>query len=345
VPSKLVGIGTLVREVGMSAGWLRHLADTGQIPSERSAGGHRRFDVDAVRNALARHRGGPPLADVDPVVPTTPPEWSQTVALEGASEDIVWRSVVEDLRLDPSSPAVKTVAYAFNEMLNNAIDHSGGRDAVVEVWALPERLAFRITDDGQGVFPHLRSGLKLADEFEAIQELTKGKRTTWPERHTGEGICFTSKVGDTFRLSAALIRWTVDNIRGDHAVGESPVSIGTEVYFEVSTSTTRTPAQVFAEFTEDFEFVRTRPVVKLFGLGMTFVSRSEARRLLDGLEAFQEVELDFSGVEDVGQGFVDELVRVWPAAHPGHTVVPTNMNSAVEMMVKRGLGPLRRSQQ
>ena len=85
-------------------------------------------------------------------------------------------------------------------------------------------------------------------------------------------------------------------------------------------------------------FVRTRPVVKLFEIGTAFVSRSEARRLLDGLDAdFETVEVDFTGVTGVGQGFVDELVRVWPATHPDKKVLPINMNSAVDFMVRRGL--------
>ena len=79
-------------------------------------------------------------------------------------------------------------------------------------------------------------------------------------------------------------------------------------------------------------------MVKLFEAGTTFVSRSEARRLLDGLAAdFNTVEVDFTGVSDVGQGFVDELLRVWPDSHPDKTVIPANMNPAVEFMVRRGL--------
>ena len=93
-------------------------------------------------------------------------------------------------------------------------------------------------------------------------------------------------------------------------------------------------------------FVRTRPVVKLFEIGTVFVSRSEARRLLDGLDTdFDTVEVDFTGVTDVGQGFVDELLRVWPAAHPGKTVLPTSMNKAVEFMVQRGLSRIERLDQ
>ena len=79
-------------------------------------------------------------------------------------------------------------------------------------------------------------------------------------------------------------------------------------------------------------------MVKLFQIGTSFVSRSEARRLLDGLDTdFEIVEVDFTGVSDVGQGFVDELLRVWPKDHPGKTVIPTNMNPAVEFMFQRGL--------
>jgi hypothetical protein len=96
---------------------------------------------------------------------------------------------------------------------------------------------------------------------------------------------------------------------------------------------------IFGQFSDaDAAFVRTRPVVKLFEIGTIFVSRSEAKRLLDGLAAdFDAVDVDFTGVTDVGQGFVDELLRVWPKAHPGKEVNPINMNQAVEFMVRRGL--------
>ena len=39
-------------------------------------------------------------------------------------------------------------------------------------------------------------------------------------------------------------------------------------------------------------------------IGVAFVSRSEAKRLLSGMERFKEVEVDFTGIGVVGQGFV-----------------------------------------
>jgi len=67
------------------------------------------------------------------------------------------------------------------------------------------------------------------------------------------------------------------------------------------------------------------------------VSRSEAKRLLHGLDRFREVVLDFRGVEGVGQGFADEVFRVWAHAHPQTTLIPVHMNRAVEFMVRRAL--------
>lgn len=332
-----VRIGALAKEVDLSVGWLRKLADDGAIPSVRSGSGHRRFDVEAVRDALARRQQPVTVATAATVVPQQHPQWNRSVSLAGLEEHEVWADVVADLQLDRSSLAVRIMTYAFTEMLNNAIDHSEATQAQVSVWSSTERLGFAIRDDGVGVFRRLRTGLRLDDDFTSIQELTKGKRTTAPDKHTGEGIFFSSKAVDLFQLTSAGLRWTVDNIRADVAVGDAPHQPGTLVYAEISPATTRELQQLFQQFTVDFEFVRTRPVVKLFGLGMTFVSRSEARRLLDGLDEFTEVEVDFNGVTDVGQGFVDELLRVWPSSHPGKRVIPVNMSEAVEFMVRRGL--------
>lgn len=81
----------------------------------------------------------------------------------------------------------------------------------------------------------------------------------------------------------------------------------------------------------------TRTVVKLFGLGRDFVARSEARRLLHGLEVFREVVVDFDGVRGIGQGFADEIFRVFGREHPEVRLVPVNMNEAVQFFVERAL--------
>lgn len=334
-PERLVRIGEVAAEFGLSVSRIRQLADADAIPSTRSAGGQRLFDLGAVRAALARR-----TLPLDPLTAAeeAKPSWHRELTLLGLAEDVVWRRVKEDLGLSTESKAGRIMGYAFTEMLNNAIDHSGSETATIKWWVTPDQWSFEIRDYGIGVFPKLRRGLDLANDFEAVQELSKGKRTTDRARHTGEGIFFTSKALDIFRLTSSGIRWTVDNIRKDVALGVAPIVRGTSVECQVDPETQRDLPDVFHQFTDDLAFVRTRPVVKLFEVGTSFVSRSEARRLLDGLDTdFEIVEVDFTGVTDVGQGFVDELLRVWPAAHPDKAVVPINMNAAVEFMVRRGL--------
>ncbi|MCZ7599148.1 MAG: STAS-like domain-containing protein [Gammaproteobacteria bacterium] len=105
--------------------------------------------------------------------------------------------------------------------------------------------------------------------------------------------------------------------------------------FEADPRTPRDLRRLFDEYTEDHEFARTRTVIKLFGIGVEFVSRSEAKRLLHGLEKFREVVLDFTGVEMVGQGFADEVFRVWQREHPEVRLLPVHMSEPVAFMVER----------
>ena len=94
---------------------------------------------------------------------------------------------------------------------------------------------------------------------------------------------------------------------------------------------------IFKQFTKDHEFYASQPTIKLFETGLIFLSRSEARRLTTGFEEFSEIRLDFVKVESVGQGFTDEVFRVWSNEHPNIELIPIRMNEAVAFMVNRSL--------
>lgn len=336
-----VRIGELSQVVGLHPNWIRKLADDGIIPSEKTPKGHRIFDIDQVQIALSVRAAQKQslTAGAGIGILFGPPQWEHVFQIAGLEEDIVWKSIILDLGIDESSRVSTIFSYAFTEMLNNAIDHSNGENVIVRFWQNPKKWAFEIEDNGQGVFSTLMRGLNLEDRFAALQELSKGKRTTAAVGHSGEGIFFTSKVVDIFQIASDGIRWTCDNLREDVAVGLEPINAGTRVSAELSTSTEKILGEIFRKFSDEHEFVRTRPILKLFEIGVRFMSRSEAKRLLSGLDDFTEIEIDFADVVEVGQGFVDELVRVWPSMHPGKKVIPVNMNPAIEFMIKRGLPP------
>ena len=261
-----------------------------------------------------------------------------------ATEDEAWAEMHSEVEClaDITDAARSILNYAVTEMVNNAIDHSSGRWFEMSVRCSEGVITIEIADDGVGAFAHLRDRLGLPDTFAAIQQLSKGKETTAPERHTGEGIFFSSKAVDRFELESSGLRWIIDNRQGDQAVGDSPRQTGTLVRLELDPATERRLADVFGRYTNDdsLEFDTTRSVVRLFETGGTFVSRSEAKRLTTRLERFDHVIVDFEGVDEVGQGFVDELFRVWQRQHPDVTLTPANMSPAVEQMVRRGLAGL-----
>ena len=64
------------------------------------------------------------------------------------------------------------------------------------------------------------------------------------------------------------------------------------------------------------------------------VSRSQARRVIQRFERFREVLLDFEGVESIGQGFADEIFRVFKNEHPAVTLTVVRAGSAVARMIQ-----------
>ena len=75
--------------------------------------------------------------------------------------------------------------------------------------------------------------------------------------------------------------------------------------------------------------------IKLYTMGTIHISRSQARRVLNRLEKFRKVILDFDKVPTVGQAFADEIFRVFKEKYPEVEIIPENMNEAVEFMVER----------
>ena len=201
---------------------------------------------------------------------------------KGLEEDRAWTELVAAVpALRDLAPEARRIAtYAFTEMLNNVIEHSRSKTADVRVRAKRDVVEIEIVDHGVGAFETVRSKLRLATPRDAIGEISKGKTTTMPQRHAGEGIFFTSKAVRRFELEANGSSWIVDNARNDFTVTSSDVTRGTRVRLAIPRRPAKSLRDVFAEYTIDDAFAKTRTVVRLFALGTEFVSRSEARRML-----------------------------------------------------------------
>jgi len=230
-------------------------------------------------------------------------------------------------------------SYAFSEMMNNAIEHSASKNIQIDVEKSDHTLIFHVNDFGIGVFRNIMKKRHLQSEVEAIQDLLKGKTTTQPQAHSGEGIFFTSKIADVFVLESFNHRLVIDNLIEDIFLEEvKPMKKGTKVTFKIAADSTKHLNDIFKKFQTDpaeHAFDKTEIQVKLYTMGTIHISRSQARRVLTGLEKFKFVVLDFDRVPTVGQAFADEIFRVFKKRYPDIEMKPVNMNGAVRFMVER----------
>jgi hypothetical protein len=224
-------------------------------------------------------------------------------------------------------------------MLNNAIEHSESENIHVIVEKNENNLLFQINDFGIGVFRNIMNDRKLKSELEAVQDLLKGKTTTQPQAHSGEGIFFTSKIADAFSLESFGYKLTIENNIEDLFFEEiKPSKKGTKVSFDIACNSERHLNDLFAEYQtnpEEYAFDKTEIQIKLYTMGTIHISRSQARRVLTGLEKFKSITLDFDNVPNVGQAFADEIFRVFKNKNPDIQITPINMNKAVKFMIGR----------
>lgn len=229
--------------------------------------------------------------------------------------------------------------YAFTEMLNNAIEHSKSENIEIEIKKEKSNITFIVNDFGIGVFKNVMKQRKLRSEIEAMQDILKGKTTTQPHSHTGEGIFFTSKIADVFLLESFKYRLRVDNLIKDVFFEElKPIKNGTRVVFTISNQSQKHLSDVFNKFVVnpgEPGFNKTEILVRLFTQGTIYISRSQARRILSGLDKYKTVVLDFDKVTTIGQAFADEIFRVYQQSYPQVRIQPINMIEPVKFMVDR----------
>jgi anti-sigma regulatory factor (Ser/Thr protein kinase) len=260
--------------------------------------------------------------------------------LAGLQEDLPWR-----LDFAPNFELPATVSrmaqHAFTELLNNAIDHSGGGSVTVSMRQTPLQLQLLISDDGCGVFQRIEQSFQINDPALAMLELSKGKLTSAPERHSGHGLFFTSRLADVFDLHANQAAfqsraWETRRWRSGKPNAAS-TRAGTSVYLAITLDTPRTLDAVLRAYSADaagYAFERTSvPLHLITGSGQSLASRADAKRVASRLSSFRAAEIDFEGVTDIGHGFADELFRVFRREHPALELLPLHMAPQVAAMV------------
>ncbi len=211
-----------------------------------------------------------------------------------------------------------------------------------------------ILDLGIGLFRKIQQAAGLANEHDALLELAKGKFTTDPGHHTGEGMFFTARMFDRFTILSGTMyvsfgaggaNWVIEDPHSRDALEK-----GTLVTMKINPRSKRTTKHVFDRYASvggepAADVKRTHLAIRLARPGgEPLVSRSQAKRILSRLEQFDEAILDFGGVPEIGPAFADEIFRVFPLEHPRVRLIPVEANEPVMPMIVRAQEEFRRHQ-
>ena len=260
--------------------------------------------------------------------------------LAGLREDIVWLETLAPLLADLPENVLDMWHYGVTEMINNAIDHSEGTEIKVHFTRTALDTEIWINDDGEGIFHRIQRLGNLYDPREAILELAKGKFTTDPANHSGEGIFFTSRAFDLFVIMSRTLYFSHTAERDDWLIDDDKDIPGTRVLLKLDNDSQRTLTSIYSHFSDPDEFTFSKTIVPVRLArheGEKLVSRSQAKRLVSRFEKFKTVALDFTGVEEIGQAFADEIFRVFASSHPGVELIPIHATTEVQQMIVRAL--------
>lgn len=271
----------------------------------------------------------------------------QYAVKEKPSEDDIYYEDISPLLQNVSEEATRIWGYAFMEMMNNAIEHSACDNIYCRVVRDVLYTEITIMDDGIGIFRNVQNYLttelgRKATYEDALTELYKGKLTTVSQKHSGEGIFFTSKSLDEFAIwsdNALYVQGVQERKKfvQSHLIAyyTKLQSIGTAVMMKLYNQTKRQLGEVFDMYAPVEEgFVKTRIPIKEICQEGEPMARSQARKLLWRLEQFKTVELDFEEVDFMGQGFADEVFRVFRERRPEIDIIPINACPRVLGMIK-----------
>ena len=254
-------------------------------------------------------------------------------------EDVIWRKDVSTLLNDINTNVKDICQYGFTEMVNNVIDHSEADFLSVDLTLDHLNIRIRVFDDGIGIFRKIKKDLGLELSKHAILELAKGKFTSDPENHSGEGIFFTSRVFDMFYIFSHRLTFSSTVNSPDILWDEEDDMPGTSVVMNISRTSPTQLKDVFDNYSDpdkDPSFHKTIIPVKLMEHeGESLLSRSQAKRLITRFDKFVEVVLDFEGVTQIGQAFADQIFRVFQNKHPNIHLIVSNARTDVKNMITR----------
>lgn len=100
------------------------------------------------------------------------------------AEDAVWRDKILPNLSEIKPNVIEICQYGFTEIVRNVFDHSQSESFIHGVAQNAICIELWVFDHGVGIFNKIKEDFNLSDVRHALLELSKGKLTSDPKRHS-----------------------------------------------------------------------------------------------------------------------------------------------------------------
>jgi len=226
--------------------------------------------------------------------------------------------------------------YALAALLHNVMDHARATHFFVKLFATRDETHVMVTDNGVGIFHHIRDGMGLEGKTISAIELAKGAGPNEAGHHAGDDLQAVMMLFDGITIDSAEISLRYKKKEADHwSLQESKQARGTKIHLEMGTKSSATCNEIFSKlFAEEKSTVRI-PVNLARTNGELLASRDQAQKLVHNIEFSKEVEFDFSGIDVIGPAFAHELVWISREKNKSIDIGWINAAETVDLLMSR----------
>ena len=227
--------------------------------------------------------------------------------------------------------------YALAALLHNVMDHARATHLSVKLFATRDETHIVVTDNGVGIFHHIRDGMGLEGKTISAIELAKGPQSHEAGYHAGDDLQAVMMLFNGITIDSAEISLRYEKKADRWSLQESKQARGTKIHLEISTKSSITCNKIFSNlFAEENSVVRI-PVNLARTNGELLISRDQAHKLVHNIEFSKEVEFDFTGIDMIGPAFAHELV--WIAREKNKSIDIDWINAAdtVNLLMSRAV--------
>ena len=252
-------------------------------------------------------------------------------------DDIIKKFIEPNIRI-LSENIFEIFHSSTQALINNIFDHANASKILFKIYITHKDAHFIISDNGIGIFDHLKSGLNLFDEHLAALELAKGHVTTDPHNHSGDELYTVIHLFDKVKIDSSGRSLGFSNYKQDWSLTYSPHRQGSRIHLTISPSSKRTCKEIFNNIFH-LNDKKVRIPLNLLDISEHKVvnSRSQVESVLRNIKDFNEIEFDFKKIDLIGPSFADELVRKTIEKNYKARIKCINANETVDLLMSRAL--------